>query len=65
MAEKKAILSRRNFLMTLGVGGAATAAAVVATKPTPKVSPDSKDKRATAGYQASEHVNNYYRTTKV
>jgi hypothetical protein len=62
MAEKKAILSRRNFLVTLGAGGAATAAAVVAKKPS---ATDSKDKRASRGYQASEHVNNYYRTAKV
>ena len=67
MTEKKAKLSRRNFLLTLGAGGAATAAAIVATK-SPNSSPQTskgKDKRATRGYQASEHVNNYYRTTKV
>jgi len=64
MAEKKARISRRNFLMTLGAGGAATAAAIVAKTPSPQPAP-SKDKHATRGYQASEHVNNYYRTTKV
>jgi len=65
MTEKKAKLSRRNFLLTLGAGGAATAAAVVATKSSTSAPQPSKDKRATTGYQASEHVNNYYRTTKV
>jgi len=66
MTEKKAKLSRRNFLLTLGAGGAATAAAIVATKSTSSsATQTSKDKRATRGYQASEHVNNYYRTTKV
>jgi shikimate 5-dehydrogenase len=66
MTEKKAKLSRRNFLLTLGAGGAATAAAIVATKSTnSSAAQTSKDKRATRGYQASEHVNNYYRTTKV
>lgn len=66
MAEKKVKLSRRNFLLAVGAGGAATAAAIVATKnPTPAAE-TVKDKRATRGYQASsEHVNNYYRTTKV
>ena len=64
MTEKKAKLSRRNFLVTLGAGGAATAAGIVATKNSAP-SQASKDKRATQGYQASEHVNNYYRTTKV
>lgn len=66
MTEKKAKLSRRNFLLAVGAGGAATAAAIVATnKAGPSVPQTSKDKRATRGYQASEHVNNYYRTTKV
>jgi hypothetical protein len=65
VTEKKARLSRRNFLLTMGAGGAATAAAIVAKNSTPTPTPTSKDKRATRGYQASEHVNNYYRTTKV
>jgi nitrous oxide reductase len=65
MTERAKRLSRRNFLVTVGAGGVAAAAAVVATKnaaPTPSAS---KDKRATRGYHASEHVSNYYRTTKV
>ena len=66
MTEKKAKLSRRNFLLAVGAGGAATAAAIVATKsPNPSATQTGKDKRATRGYQVSEHVNNYYRTTKV
>jgi shikimate 5-dehydrogenase len=66
MSERAKKLSRRNFLLTLGAGGAATAAAVVATKSgTRQPAPASKDKRATRGYQSSEHVNNYYRTAKV
>jgi hypothetical protein len=63
MIEKKAKLSRRNFLLTVGVSSAATAAAMVANNPAG--SAHSKDKRATRGYQVSEHINNYYRTTKV
>lgn len=66
MSPKKAVLSRRNFLLTVGAGGAATAAAIVAKQvPVASDPTDSKDKRATRGYQVSEHVNNYYRTTKV
>ena len=65
MTEKKARLSRRNFLLTMGAGGAATAAAIVAKNATTTQPTQGKDKRATRGYQASEHVNNYYRTTKV
>jgi len=65
MSERTKKLTRRNFLLTLGAGGAATAAAVVASKsPTAQTTPAS-DKRATRGYQSSEHVNNYYRTAKV
>ena len=58
-------LSRRNFLLTVGAGGAATAAAIVAKNSSPTQSPSGNDKRATRGYHATEHVNNYYRTTKV
>ena len=65
MSGRTKQLTRRNFLLTLGTGGAATAAAVVASK-SPAVKPTpTKDKRATRGYQSSEHVNNYYRTAKV
>lgn len=66
MSVRSERLSRRNFLLTLGAGGAATAAAVVASKtsaPTPAA--NKNDKRATRGYQASAHTDNYYRTTKV
>jgi len=65
VTQKKARLSRRNFLLTIGAGGAATAAAIATKNATPTQATQSKDKRATRGYQASEHVNNYYRTTKV
>lgn len=64
MSERSPRLSRRNFLFTVGAGSAATAAALVAAKkPTPAAS--GKGKRATRGYHATEHVNNYYRTAKV
>lgn len=64
MTERTNRLSRRNFLLV--VGGAATAMAIVA-KNAPQVHAPlrSHDKRATRGYQASEHVNHYYRTAKV
>jgi shikimate 5-dehydrogenase len=63
MSERTKRLSRRNFLLTMGAGGAA--AAVVAGKSPSMQAASRKDKRATRGYQVSEHVNNYYRTTKV
>ena len=64
MAERTRRLSRRNFLLTVGAGGAASAAAIVAKNSPTSRTPD-KSKRATRGYHATEHVNNYYRTTKV
>jgi hypothetical protein len=66
MTERTKKLSRRNFLLTLGAGGAATAAAVMATKAPPtKPASSARDKRATRGYQQTAHISNYYRTTKV
>jgi hypothetical protein len=65
MNERAKRLSRRNFLLTVGAGGVATAAAVVATNSSTPSASASKDKRATRGYQSSQHINNYYRTTKV
>jgi hypothetical protein len=64
MSERAKRLSRRNFLLAVGAGSAATAAAVITTKSKPAQT-SGKDKRATRGYEASEHVNNYYRTAKV
>ncbi len=64
MNENK--LSRRNFLLTVGAGGAASAAALVA-KTVPQAQPATiaGGKKAGKGYQASAHVRNYYRTAKV
>jgi hypothetical protein len=59
-------LSRRSFLLAIGAGGAASAAALLVTRTSTQPAPASgKGKRATRGYHASEHVNTYYRTTKV
>jgi hypothetical protein len=66
MSENKTKLSRRNFLLAVGAGSAASAAALVAsTAPPEPPAASGDDKRKTRGYQASEHVRNYYRTTKV
>jgi hypothetical protein len=66
MTERTKRLSRRKFLFAVGAGGAVAAAAIVA-KNAAQVQPalGNGDKRATRGYQASEHVNHYYRTAKV
>jgi hypothetical protein len=66
MSDRTKRLSRRNFLLTVGAGGAAATAAAIVAKTSGTGSPEKdKDKRATRGYHATEHVNNYYRTTKV
>jgi hypothetical protein len=57
-------VSRRGFLLAMGAGGAATAAALM-VRNTPSSPSGGKSKRASRGYQATEHVNNYYRTAKV
>lgn len=64
MSERTPRLSRRNFLLTLGAGGTAAAATLVAKTAPPAATPG-KSKRGTSGYQESAHVRNYYRTTKV
>jgi hypothetical protein len=66
MSENKAKLSRRNFLLAVGAGGAAGAAAMVAnTVPQAQPAAAGADRKLTRGYQASAHVRNYYRTAKV
>jgi len=68
MSHGQSKLSRRNFLFALGAGGAASAAAIAA-KTVPQAQPQpvagGENKKKTRGYQASEHVRNYYRTAKV
>jgi hypothetical protein len=65
MVQKNAKLSRRNFLLTVGAGGAATAAAVVAGGKALQGTSAASGKRSARGYQETAHVNNYYRTAKV
>jgi shikimate 5-dehydrogenase len=56
-------LSRRNFLLAVGAGGAATAVAVAMKNPqAPK---KAAAKPGSKGYQVTEHVRKYYSTTKV
>jgi hypothetical protein len=67
---KRTTLNRRNFLLAVSAGGAATVAAALntsAAKTTSQAQPAATGtgKRSTRGYSASEHINNYYRTTKV
>ncbi len=66
MDNPKTKTSRRNFLLAVGAGSAATVAAI-ATKSVPQdgaSKPKQKAKKE-GGYQLSEHVRSYYRTTLV
>ena len=66
MAQAKQKLNRRNFLLALGAGGAATIATVAAkTQSIPTPATTGTGKRATKGYTPSAHIDSYYRTTKV
>ena len=61
----KPVSSRRKFLATLGVGGAAAATVAIIRQGS---EPEGAAQTATPqgkGYQLTEHVRNYYRTAKV
>jgi hypothetical protein len=58
--------SRRKFLATLGVGGAAAAAVAITRQGTaPEQLATENPAPQGKGYQLTEHVRNYYRTAKV
>jgi len=66
MNQKSSKLSRRAFLLSVGAGGAAGAAALVAKRKAPATEASaSNDKKGSRGYQETAHVRNYYRTTQV
>jgi hypothetical protein len=66
MAETKSKLSRRNFLLAVGAGGAGAAAALLAKgMPRAESNANAADEAKSKGYRVSEHIRNYYRTTKV
>lgn len=65
MKTSKAKLSRRNFLLAVSAGTAASAAAIVAQKNTGVDSRKDKVGESGKGYQLTDHVRNYYRTAKI
>ena len=58
-------LSRRKFLVTVGAGSAAATVALVAGKSAEQDAVPEKTSPEAAGYRLTEHIRNYYRTTKV
>jgi anaerobic selenocysteine-containing dehydrogenase len=68
MSKIKTKLNRRNFLLAVGAGGAATAAAMAARVVNPAAARPAAagdDKRQGKGYQETAHVRSYYNTAKV
>ena len=66
MKTNAANLKRRNFLLTVGLGGAGAAAALVGRKTVQRAEQGGEDTSAAgSGYRLTEHIRNYYRTTRV
>jgi len=68
MEDKESSLQRRHFLLTLGAGGAAAAAAIatVAGKPVAATAPATPVAGEPAGERGtSAHARNYYRTARI
>ncbi len=66
MSNSRTRTSRRNFLLAVGAGGAATVAAIGAkTLPQAEQATAKKKEPQGSGYRVSEHIRNYYRTTLV
>ncbi|MBL8474109.1 MAG: hypothetical protein KF778_03040 [Rhodocyclaceae bacterium] len=58
-------LRRRNFLLTATLGGAGAVAAAVTGGALPEVPAPESTQREGRGYRVSEHVLNYYRSTRI
>lgn len=66
MSGRKTDLKRRQFLLTVGLGGAGAAAGAVGGRAVLANTEQAPAQTATArGYRLSAHVQNYYRTTRV
>ncbi len=66
MAKSAVSSSRRGFLISVGAGSVvAAAAAVSAVAPETGSQANKNDQRSRRGYRVSEHINKYYRTTRV
>jgi hypothetical protein len=63
-AEKSADPARRRFLLTLGVGGAGAAAAASGALQA-AAAQQSAAPSDDGAYRESEHVRDYYRTTRI
>ncbi len=58
--------SRRNFVLAAGLGGAGAVAAVVTgRKAVPAGDKQASAQDAAQGYRVTDHIQKYYKTTKV
>jgi len=57
--------NRRNFLLAAGLGGAGVAAAAVATRGVQAREKLAEAAKQPSGYRSTEHIEKYYKTTKV
>ena len=65
MARSSVSSTRRGFLISIGSGGVAAAAAALSAVTPARESDKQPDNQEVArGYQVSEHVAKYYRTTR-
>ena len=65
MHKAQTKLSRRTFLLAATAGTAATAAAIVGKNQTDDAGAKERAKQSGKGYEATEHVRNYYRTARI
>ena len=65
MKKAQTKLSRRHFLLAATVGTAASAAVVIGQRDADKPTAADSGKPTGKGYQATEHVHNYYRTARI
>lgn len=65
MKSPKSKLSRRNFLLAVGAGGVAATAAIVTHQNHDAQSGKQAEVPESKSYRLTEHIQNYYRTTKV
>ena len=57
--------NRRKFLLAAGLGGAGAAAAVVTATTRAKPAGEAPALDQASGYRVTEHIEKYYKTTKV
>jgi hypothetical protein len=65
MTKPHITLSRRSFLFAAAAGTAATAATIIVKKDPGPAAGTHQRIDSKIGYQLTEHVRNYYRTTKI